>query len=94
MFPKFEDTCFDVLESFGGNHNHSNFWIALFSNQKYTTFPPSKSPSSLSKLGNITSTDPSQSCGRPDCFALLPISHLFPILVCAFSLNLEIFMSI
>ena len=29
--------------------------------------------------------DPSLPCSRPDCFAMLPISHLSWILVCAFS---------
>jgi len=31
--------------------------------------------------------DSSRPCGLPDCFAMLPINHLFWILVCAFRLQ-------
>ena len=59
-------------------NNHMNihfwFWISLLEKEYSCLF-----------LDIPDAPDPSLPCGRPDCFAMLPISHLSWILVCAFS---------
>ena len=53
---------------------HYWFWISLLEKGYSCLF-----------LDIPDAPDPSLPCGRPDCFAMLPISHLSWILVCAFS---------